>query len=60
LPTPNGCEQAENNLVVELCLQQVRASRPFFPRLLGQRSGWRPTELPPTTVQQFPWLVESW
>jgi tetratricopeptide (TPR) repeat protein len=50
-------EQAENNLAIELCLHQVLQSRPFFVGLIGQRYGWRPTALPPSTLDQFPWVA---
>jgi tetratricopeptide (TPR) repeat protein len=51
-------EQAENNLVVELCLQQVEASRPYFLGLLGGRYGWRPEAFEPDTSEKFPWIKD--
>ena len=32
-------EQADNNLVLALCLQQIDESRPFFVGILGERIG---------------------
>jgi hypothetical protein len=39
-------EQAENDRVLDLCLQQIDECRPFFIGILGQRHGWVPTRLP--------------
>ena len=40
-------EQAESGRVIDVCLEQVDGSRPFFVCLLGSRYGWVP---PPETV----------
>lgn len=39
-------EQASNDQVLDLCLDQIDECRPFFLGLLGQRYGWVPRELP--------------
>ena len=37
-------EEAENDKVLELCLQEIDNCQPFFIGLLGQRYGWIPTK----------------
>jgi telomerase protein component 1 len=49
-------EQAENDRVLELCLQQIDECRPFFIGILGERYGWLPTRLPGDAVKKFGWL----
>jgi len=39
-------EQAENDRVLDLCLQQIEECRPFFLGILGERYGWVPTQYP--------------
>ncbi len=39
-------EQADNDQVLDLCLNQIDECRPFFLGLLGERYGWVPEELP--------------
>src|SRR6266550_3800990 len=39
-------EQAENDQVLDLCLQQIDECRPFFLGILGERYGWVPTRRP--------------
>lgn len=41
-------EQAENDEVLDLCLDQIDECRPFFVGLLGDRYGWVPDQLPPS------------
>jgi hypothetical protein len=33
-------EEAENDQVLEICLDQIDQARPFFVALLGERYGW--------------------
>ncbi len=40
--------QAENDEVLDLCLNQIDECRPFFIGLLGERYGWVPEEFPET------------
>jgi WD40 repeat protein len=40
-------EQVENNKVLEICLQEIDGSRPFFVCMLGNRYGWIPNPPPP-------------
>jgi uncharacterized protein DUF4062/AAA ATPase-like protein len=49
-------EQAENDRVLELCLQQIDECRPFFIGILGERYGWLPTRYPADAVKRFGWL----
>jgi len=51
-------EEAESGKVIDLCLEQIDGSRPFFIGLLGQRYGWVPsdTEIPADTRSRFPGL----
>lgn len=37
-------EESENGKVLEICLNEIDRSRPFFIGLLGDRYGWCPTE----------------
>ena len=39
-------EQAHNDQVLDLCLNQIDECRPFFLGLLGERYGWVPQSLP--------------
>lgn len=39
-------EQANNDEVLDLCLDQIDECRPFFLGLLGERYGWVPDSLP--------------
>lgn len=39
-------EQADNDRVLDLCLDQIDTCRPFFIGLLGERYGWVPETLP--------------
>ncbi len=48
-------EQAENEQVLDLCLQQIDECRPFFVGILGERYGWAPERLPDSTRRRFGW-----
>ena len=39
-------EEADNGKAIEICLQEIDGSRPFFVCLLGDRYGWVPQDLP--------------
>ncbi|MFC1852968.1 DUF4062 domain-containing protein, partial [candidate division CSSED10-310 bacterium] len=49
-------EQAENDLVLDLCLDQIDQARPFFIGILGQRYGWIPTEITAPLVKKYGWI----
>src|SRR5947208_10503408 len=49
-------EQAENDQVLGLCLNQIRACRPFFVGILGERYGWVPTRHPADALKAFGWI----
>jgi telomerase protein component 1 len=48
-------EQADNDQVLGLCLQQIDECRPFFLGLLGGRYGWVPARLPADVGSRFGW-----
>lgn len=48
-------EQAENDQVLGLCLQQIDECRPFFLGLLGARYGWVPTKFPVEVGKRYGW-----
>src|SRR5438067_13615285 len=48
-------EQAENDQVLELCLQQA-GECDIFLGLLGGRYGWVPPGHPPSLLEQHPWV----
>jgi WD40 repeat protein len=49
-------EQAENDQVLDLCLQQIDECRPFFLGILGERYGWVPTRYAADAVKKFGWI----
>ena len=49
-------EQAENDQVLDLCLQQIDECRPFFIGILGERYGWVPTRYPADALKKFGWI----
>lgn len=49
-------EQAENDQVLGLCLQQIDECRPFFLGILGERYGWVPTTFPVEALKKFGWI----
>jgi tetratricopeptide (TPR) repeat protein len=51
-------EQAENDQVLDLCLQQIDECRPFFIGILGQRYGWVPTRYPTDALKKFGWIQQ--
>ena len=46
-------EQADNGAAIDICLQEIDGSRPFFICLLGGRYGWVPDKLPSEEMLQF-------
>ncbi len=49
-------EQANNDQVLDLCLEQIDDCRPFFIGLLGDRYGWSPANLSDDTLGKFGWV----
>ncbi len=49
-------EQADNDQVLELCLQQIEACRPFFIGILGERYGWVPRAIPAEALSRYGWV----
>jgi tetratricopeptide (TPR) repeat protein len=59
-------EEAKQGKVFDICLKEVRKTKPFFIGLLGERYGWAPTEeerksmAENTTVfKDFPWVADE-
>jgi hypothetical protein len=52
-------EQAENNQVLDLCLQEIDEARPFFIGILGERYGWVPTGYPADVGGKSGWIQEQ-
>src|SRR5262249_3827268 len=50
-------DEAANERVIDLCLEQVDACRPFFLAFLGHRYGWVPAKIPQETQQRFPFIA---
>ncbi len=50
-------DEAKNQQVIGLCLEQVDQCRPFFLAFLGHRYGWVPTQVPQEAQQRFPFLA---
>jgi WD40 repeat protein len=55
-------EQAENDQVLGLCLQQIDECRPFFLGFLGERYGWVPSSHPAEVLGEHGWVAahEGW
>lgn len=53
-------EEAQTGRVIEICLDEIERTRPFFIGLIGGRYGWTPTandlELNPRLVNRYPWV----
>ena len=49
-------EQADNDQVLELCLEQIDKSRPFFIGILGGRYGHVPQRIPNDVLNNYCWL----
>ena len=48
-------EEAERGKVLEICLDEIERSRPFFVGLLGERYGW----VPPSPSKELPYDVPN-
>src|SRR3954462_14927204 len=51
-------DEAKNEKVIGLCLEQIDECRPFFLAFLGHRYGWVPGQVSPDTQQQFPFVLQ--
>jgi nephrocystin-3 len=51
-------DEAKNEKVIDLCLEQVDDCRPFFLAFLGHRYGWVPDHIPDETKQKFPFVLQ--
>jgi tetratricopeptide (TPR) repeat protein len=58
-------EQAENDEVLELCLQEIDRckpekgnSRPYFLGLLGERYGWVPRQVDASVLKRYNWIKD--
>src|SRR5437867_3555714 len=49
-------DEAGNEKVIGLCLDQVDDCRPFFLAFLGHRYGWVPGQVSDDTQQRFPFV----
>ena len=49
-------EQCEIVGALELCLQEINRSIPFFVALMGSRYGWRPPDYPVSDDPSFTWV----
>jgi tetratricopeptide (TPR) repeat protein len=59
-------EEAKQGKVFEICLNEVRKTRPFFIGLLGERYGWIPTEDERKSIEEntsvfkdYPWIADE-
>ena len=52
-------EQADNDQVLGLCLQQIDECRPFFLGLLGERYGWVPAVFPVEVGTRYGWTQHA-
>ena len=56
-------EEAHEGKVIEICLNQIEDTRPFFIGLIGDRYGWCPIEADISSNQRllnaYPWVKES-
>jgi nephrocystin-3 len=53
-------EQSTRKETLKLCLDEIRASRPYFVGILGERYGWIPGDesFTPDLLEEQPWLDE--
>jgi hypothetical protein len=49
-------DEAKNEKVIRLCLEQVDECRPFFLAFLGHRYGWVPPAIPAETTGKYPFV----
>jgi hypothetical protein len=51
-------EESTRTETLKLCLDEIRACRPFFIGLLGERYGWTPDTIRPKVIEREPCLKE--
>lgn len=51
-------EQRAEGKVLPICLEEIRACRPYFICVLGERYGWIPDAVPEDLAAREPWLAE--
>nr|MDO8115022.1 DUF4062 domain-containing protein [Candidatus Sigynarchaeota archaeon] len=49
--------EAEQGKALEICLDEIDKSRPFFIAILGERYGYVPAKLPGEAIIERPWLA---
>lgn len=49
-------EQADNDQVLDLCLDLIDECRPFFIGILGERYGWIPKKIPSEAIRKYGWV----
>ena len=52
-------EQSESGRVAEICLREIKKSRPFFIGILGERYGWVPKPGEVTESSEFPFVEQD-
>jgi hypothetical protein len=52
-------QQVAEGGVLPVCLEEVRACRPYFIGLLGERYGWVPDVIPQAALDREPWLADA-
>lgn len=56
-------DEAKEGKVIEICMNEIDKSRPFFIGILGDRYGWIPREIDLARqgrlYEQFPWIKED-
>ena len=56
-------EEAITGKIIEVCLDEIKNTHPFFIGLLGDRYGWCPEEkdvkLSERVLEKYPWLIEN-
>ncbi|MFH2002935.1 MAG: DUF4062 domain-containing protein, partial [Planctomycetota bacterium] len=49
-------EQADNDQVLDLCLDLIDECRPFFIGILAERYGWIPKKIPAEAIRKYGWV----
>ena len=52
-------EQAERGEVLQTCLAEIDACRPYFIGLLGERYGWVPDHIESEILEEHAWMKEN-
>ena len=55
-PLGHHGEEAQHDRVLDLCLQQIDESRPFFLGILGERYGWVPNTFSDEVAAKYGWV----